>query len=72
MQRGRDVVARHLRDCRRLGLDAHLAVLLRDIARTLALNGIQNAMLNVYLNADGLEAMPPAMNPFILAAKSNL
>ena len=37
----------------------HASISLRNIARTVLLNGIQNAMLNACLNADGLEAMPP-------------
>jgi len=52
----RDFVARQLRDGSRLGLDAHLAVSLRHIARTVTLNGIQDAVLNACLNANGLEA----------------
>jgi hypothetical protein len=50
-----DFVARQLRDGSRLRLDGHLAVSLRNIARAMPLNGVQNAMLN----ADGLEAMLP-------------
>src|SRR5664280_1265915 len=57
----RDFVARHLLDGRRLGLDGHLAVSLRNIARAEALNGVQDAVLNACLNANGLEAMPPPM-----------
>jgi hypothetical protein len=54
----RDFVARQLSDGRCLRLDGHLAVSLRNIARTVPLNGIQDAVLNSCLNADCLEAMP--------------
>ena len=54
-----DVIARQLRDGRRLRLDGHLAVALSNIARTMALNGVQDAVLNACLNANGLEAVPP-------------
>jgi len=72
----RDVIARQLRDGSRLGLDAHLAVSLRNIARTVPLNGVQNAVLNArvrnkstpsnYLCFDDLAAraiMPRAIFP---------
>jgi len=42
-----------------LRLDGHLAVSLRRIARTVPLNGVQDAVLNACLNANRLEAMPP-------------
>lgn len=48
-----------LRDGSRLSLDGHLAGSLRNIARSVALNGIQDAVLNGRLNSNGLEAMPP-------------
>ena len=55
----RDFIARQLRDSRRLRLDGHLAVSFRNIARTVTLNGIQDAVLNASLNANGREAMLP-------------
>ena len=44
-----------------LFLLSHLAVSLSNIARTVALNGIQDAVLDACLDADRLEAMPPPM-----------
>jgi hypothetical protein len=54
-----DLIARQLRDGSRLRLDGHVAVALSNIARMVTLNGIQDAMLDACLNANGLEAMPP-------------
>src|SRR5665647_722173 len=51
----RDLIARQLRDGSRLRLDGHLAVSLSNIARTVALNGIQDAVLDAGLNAGGKE-----------------
>ena len=42
----RDLVPRQLRDGRRLSLDRHLAVSLRNISRAVPLNGIQDAVLD--------------------------
>src|ERR1700745_787904 len=42
-----------------LGPDAHLAISLPNIARTVSLNGVQDAVLDACLNASGLEAMSP-------------
>jgi hypothetical protein len=49
----RDLVPRRLRDGRRLSLDRHLAVSLSNTARTMALNGIPDAMLNAYTLVQG-------------------
>ena len=57
----RAFVARQLRDGSRLGLDAHLAVSLSNIPRTVTLNGVKDAVLNAGLNANSLEAVPPSM-----------
>src|SRR5665213_3928407 len=50
------LVARQLSDGSRLCLNRYLAASLRNIARTVTLNGIQDAVLNACLNANGLEA----------------
>jgi hypothetical protein len=59
----RNLIARQLGDSRRLGLDGHLAVPLRNIARTVPLNGIQDAVFDAGLNAGGLEAVRENLGP---------
>jgi hypothetical protein len=57
----RDLIAGQLGDGSRLGLDGHLAVSLRNTSRTVALNEIQNAVLDAsVIRVMGLTSKNPA------------